>query len=96
MGKGISKYIIGALLILAAIVIGTFALKRNSGTVLAPTVPVTPAGTISQPVVTSGGGNSNAQINNDLNSVTTNLNSLGSENTQVDNGINQKAVDPTQ
>jgi uncharacterized protein YpuA (DUF1002 family) len=93
MNKGYSKYIIiGGLMIIAAVVVGLFAMHKNAATVFAPSKPVA---TAEQPVVTSG-NSSDSQLDSDLNSVSTNLNSLNTENTQVDSGINQKAVDPTQ
>lgn len=93
MNKEYTKYIIfGGLLIVAAVAIGLFAMHKNAATVFAPPKPVA---TATQPVVTST-NNSDSQLDSDLNSVTTNLNSLNTEGAQVDSGINQKAVDPTQ
>jgi hypothetical protein len=93
MNKGFSKYIIfGGLLVVAAVIVGLFAMHKNAATVFAPSKPVA---TAVEPVVTSG-GSSDSQLDSDLNSVSTNLNSLNTENTQMDSGINQKAVDPTQ
>jgi hypothetical protein len=96
MNKGFTKYIIaGVILIVAALLVGTLALKKNIKTVLAPTSSGSPSGTGIQQV-TANTGSSDSQIDSDLNSVNSNLNSLNSENNQVDTGINQKAVDPTQ
>jgi hypothetical protein len=93
MNKGFSKYIIfGGLLIIAVVIVGLVAMHKNAATVFAPSKTVN---TAVEPVVT-GANNSDSQLDNDLNSVNANLNSLNSENSQVDGGINQKAVDPTQ
>jgi len=84
------------IIILSVIVIilalSTFYYLKNTNLSSNLTGSVTPS---VQPTVQTG-NTSDTQLNGDLNTVDSNLKNLDTQNAQVDAGINQTPVDPSQ
>lgn len=94
---GSASVIIVIVIALAVVLGGIYFYKKGSvPSYTAPsTTSPTTSGTINQPP-TASNDNSDANINQELQTAGTNLNSLDSTSTNIDSSMNQQQVDPTQ
>lgn len=94
-----SASVIIVIVIALAVVLGGIYFYKKSGSVPSYTAPSTTSpttsGTNSQPQ-TASNDNSDAAINQELQTAGTNLNTLDSTSSSIDTSMNQTQVDPTQ
>lgn len=101
---GSASAIVVIIIALVIIVAGMYLYKRgNVSRIATPDNSLTPSSTASNPqspqaqtTANTASDYSDAALQNDLENAGTNLNNLDTESSNIDSGMNQQQVDPTQ